>query len=48
METTRCESTNVGAIDTGLIEKEISVTTKKESETYHKWITMVSQTSRSI
>ena len=30
METTRCESTNIGAVDTGLIEKEISVTTKKE------------------
>ena len=28
METTRCESTNIGAVDTGLIE--ISVTTKKE------------------
>ena len=37
METTRCESTNIGAVDTGLIEKEISITTKKERETYHKW-----------
>ena len=30
----RCESTNVGAVDTALIEKEISVTTKKEREAY--------------
>ena len=37
METTRCESTSIGAVDSGLIEKKISVTTKKERETYHKW-----------
>ena len=33
----RCESTNVGAVDTALIEKEISVTTKKEREAYKWW-----------
>ena len=32
-----CESTNNGAVDTDLIEKEISVTTKKEREAYHRW-----------
>ena len=37
METTRWESTNIGAVDTGPIEKEIQVTIKKERETYHKW-----------
>ena len=30
VETTCCESTNIGAADTDLIEKGISVTTKKE------------------
>ena len=37
MESTRWESTNIGAVDTGPIEKEISVTIKKERETYNKW-----------
>ena len=32
VETSRCQSTNIGAVDTGLIEKKISVTTKKERE----------------
>ena len=37
VETTRCESTNIGLVDTDLIEKEIFVTTKKEIEAYHRW-----------
>ena len=35
VETTRCESTIIDAVDTDLIEKEISVTTEKEREAYH-------------
>ena len=30
LETTTCELTNIGAVDTDLIEKEISVTIKKK------------------
>ena len=37
VETTRWELTNIGAVDIDLIEKEISVTTKKEREASHRW-----------
>ena len=36
VETTRYKST-IDAVDTDLIEKEISVTTKNESKSYHRW-----------
>ena len=37
VETTRCESTNICAVDTDLIENKIFVTTKKERKAYRRW-----------
>lgn len=36
VETTWCDSTNIGAIDTDLIKKKISVTIRKGREAYHR------------
>lgn len=36
VETTWCDSTNIGAIDADLIKKKISVTIRKGREAYHR------------